>query len=144
MSHSKVRIWIHAVWGTKFRRPFLQPAIEKKVHSYMKEQFKEMGCPVNIIGGTEDHVHVLFLLSTKHSVGQIIKNVKGKTCHWIRTENLTKNKFEWQVGYYATGIDNENLDRVFHYICNQKLHHKKQSFDAEYQELIKESESFNS
>ncbi len=139
MPHSYTKVWIHVVLGTKFRRPYFQPEIEKKVYAFLKEQFKKMDCSVNIINGTEDHVHVLFRLSRNHSISHIIKTVKGTSSNWINKENLTDKKFEWQIGYAAFGVDYENLDRVFFYIRNQKLHHKKQDFPEEYSKLLSET-----
>lgn len=139
MPHSYVKVWIHAVWATKLRRPYIKPEVEKRIHGRIKELFEEMNCPVNIINGTEDHVHVLFGLSREHSISQIMKNVKGKSCYWIRQEKLIPHLFEWQGGYAAFGVDYENLDRVFFYIRNQKTHHKRQDYNEELKELEREN-----
>lgn len=99
-----------------------------------------MGCSVNIINGTVDHIHILFRLGREHSIGHIMKTIKGGSSHWINQKKLTDKKFEWKSGYSAFGVDYENLDRVFFYIRNQKRHHKRQNFEEELKELEKESE----
>jgi hypothetical protein len=49
MSHSYNKIWIHAIWATKERVCLLEPAIESRIHNYMRVQFQEMGCPTMFI-----------------------------------------------------------------------------------------------
>jgi len=43
MPHSFNKIWIHGVWSTKERFPFLQSSIEQKVYDYISAQFDESG-----------------------------------------------------------------------------------------------------
>ncbi len=137
MPHSFSKIWIHAIWATKERYPLIQPAIEKKIHRYMSDQFIESGCPVRVINGMPDHVHCLFLLNPKKSIAEIIKQVKGSTSHWINEQDLIKEKFSWQTGYAAYSVSESVLDKVYQYIVNQKQHHQKTTFSKEYDGLIK-------
>ena len=137
MPHSFNRIWIHAIWATKERYPLIQPAIEKKIHGYMSEQFIESGCPVRVINGMPDHVHCLFLLNPQKAITEIIKQVKGSSSHWVNEQDLIKEKFSWQTGYAAYSVSESVLDKVFQYIVNQKQHHQKTTFTKEYNELIK-------
>lgn len=139
MPHSYIKIWVHSVLCTKFKRPYITKDIEKKVYTHIAEKLKGLGCSVNLINGTEDHIHILFRLGRNYSIGHIMKTIKGSSSHWINTEKVTSKKFEWKPGYSAFGVDYENLDRVFYYIRNQKLHHKRQDFDQEIKELYEES-----
>ncbi len=61
MSHSYNKIWLHVVFATKNRTPLIKPVVEKQIHAHMQEQLIENGCPVRIINGMPDHVHLLFL-----------------------------------------------------------------------------------
>lgn len=137
MSHSYNKIWIHAIWSTKERFPFILPAIEKKIHAYMNNQFIESGCPVRIINGMPDHIHCLFLLNPQKAIANIIKQVKGSTSYWINDQNLIKEKFLWQTGYAAYSVSESALEKVYQYIANQKQHHQKTTFTKEYEEFIK-------
>ncbi len=137
MPHSFNKIWIHAIWATKERYPLIQPAIEKKIHGYMSDQFIESGCPVRVINGMPDHVHCLYLLNPQKSNAEIIKQVKGSTSHWINEQDLIKEKFSWQTGYAAYSVSESVLEKLFQYIVNQKQHHQKTTFNKEYDEFIK-------
>jgi putative transposase len=137
MSHSIVKMGIHAIWSTKLRQPIISAAIEKEVYSKMKEEFHAKECAVKIINGMPDHVHSLFMLSSKVTIEDIIKQVKGATSHFINASNLTSDKFSWQTGYAAYAVSESQIEKVYNYILNQKVHHKKISFQKEYDDFMR-------
>lgn len=137
MSHSFIKIWIHAIWSTKERRRMIKPEIEPLIYEQMAQQFMESGCPVKIINGMPDHAHSLFLLNPQRCITDIIKQVKGGTSHWINAGNMIPEKFAWQTGFAAYSVSESQLGKVYPYILHQKEHHKKKSFTEEYDEFIK-------
>ncbi|MES2680356.1 MAG: IS200/IS605 family transposase [Bacteroidota bacterium] len=136
MPHSYNKIWLHVVFATKYRLPLIEPAIENQVHRHMRSQLMGCGCPVRIINGTADHVHLLFLQNPKMAVTDIIKQVKGNTSYWVNDQNLIRGKFSWQIGFGAFSVSESQLERVFQYIRHQKEHHAKKTFMTEYDEFI--------
>jgi hypothetical protein len=68
MSHSYNKIWIHAIWSTKYRLPIIKPEIENKVYSLVADELKEISCPVRIINGMPEHIHCLFLQNPQKSI----------------------------------------------------------------------------
>jgi len=137
MSHSFYKIWLHVVFSTKDREPLIPNEKEKIVNKYIAEQLKECGCPVRIINGMPDHVHLLFLQNPQKSVAEIIKQIKGSSSHWINQEKIVQNQFAWQTGYGVFSVSESQLDKVFQYINNQKEHHNKKSFAEEYEDFIR-------
>lgn len=67
--------------------------IETKIHQFISEQLREIGCPVRIINGMPDHIHCLFLLSPQKSIAEVIKQIKGSSSHFINQNNLITEKF---------------------------------------------------
>lgn len=137
MSHSLNKIWIHAIWSTKKRLPLIHPSIETKIHHFMAEQFREQDCQLRIINGMPDHIHCLFLLSRQKSIAEVMKQIKGSSSHFINHNNMISEKFAWQTGYAAYSVSESVVERVFHYICNQKQHHSKKTFQQEYEAYLK-------
>lgn len=45
-------------------------------------------------------------------------------------------RFRWQEGFGAFSYSRSHIDRVYHYVMNQKQHHKKKTFLEEYIELL--------
>jgi len=137
MSHSLVKIWVHGIWSTKERNPIISPSKEALLHIEMYEQFKETGCPVKIINGMPDHVHSLFLLNAQKPVSDVIKQVKGASSHWANDSDFCCEKFGWQTGYAAYSVSESQLEKVYAYIRDQKIHHIKKTFAEEYDELMR-------
>ncbi|MDR9487948.1 IS200/IS605 family transposase [Salibacter sp.] len=133
MPQSFNKIWIHAIWGTKYREPIIELGIEQKVHQFMSDQLREHGCPVRIINGMPDHVHCLFLQNPKKSIAEIIKQVKGSSSFYVNQNELITGKFAWQKGYGAYSVSESGVERVFQYIKNQKRHHQRKSFQEEFE-----------
>jgi putative transposase len=137
MPHSFNKIWIHAIWATKERRPFIHHSIEPMLYSFISEQLREQGCLPRIINGMPDHIHCLFLLNPKKSIAEVIKQIKGSSSHFINQSTLIEGKFAWQNGYAAYSVSESVLEKVFRYISTQKLHHQKKSFQQEHEEFLK-------
>ena len=137
MAHSLTKIWIHAIWATKERFPFITTAMEEKVYQYINRQFQEEGCHLKIINGMPDHIHCLFLLNSQKSTAEVVKQIKGSSSHFINQNNFIPQKFSWQTGYAAYSVSESSVPKVFEYIKNQKSHHIKRSFSQEYEEFLK-------
>lgn len=136
MPNSYNKIWLHVVFSTKYRANLINLKIEKQIHIHMREQLIAHGCPVAMINGMPDHVHLLFLQNPKIAVADIIKQVKGNTSFWINEQKLIGEKFGWQNGYGAFSVSESQLPNVVNYIRNQKMHHSKITFDREFEDFI--------
>jgi len=135
MAHSLTKIWIHLIFGTKDRMPLIKNLFEEKLHNHIKKLIEtDFKSKVEIINGTADHLHILFLQSPIYSVADIAKNVKGNSSHWINQNKFT-NLFAWQTGYGAFSVSESMIEDVKKYIMNQKEHHKKLSYTEEYKKF---------
>ncbi len=137
MPQSLASIPIHFIWSTKDRQPFIKPEIEKELFSYMASIFRAYESPALTINGTEDHVHILSVLSRKITIAKLIEEVKKGSSKWIKTKGADCQKFYWQSGYAALGIGQSNIVALKRYIANQKEHHRKKTFQQEYIEFLK-------
>lgn len=136
MSHSFAKIWIHAIFSTKDRVPLLKDHLLSQVNTHINDRLIDLGCDVRIINGTEDHLHILFLLSPDKTIAQVIKAIKGESSHWINQQDLLNAKFAWQVGYGAFSVSESNVGKVENYIHRQEEHHRRMTFQEEYDRFI--------
>ncbi|CAD72711.1 hypothetical protein RB2557 [Rhodopirellula baltica SH 1] len=60
MPQSLSQLYVHVIFSTKDRFPFLKDDIRDRVHAYLASVLREMGSPFVVVGGVDDHVHVLF------------------------------------------------------------------------------------
>nr|WP_320110502.1 transposase [Draconibacterium orientale] len=72
----------------------------------------------------------------EQNIAKVIQLLKGESSYWINKENLGKN-FKWADEYFAVSISESQVEKVKTYIHNQEIHHKKKSWEEEYNEFIK-------
>ncbi len=132
MSRSFANIIVHLLLGTKHKRNFIQPHIEKQLYEFITEQFIQQGCRVIITNGVADHVHCLFVLNPKKALGDVVKQVKGSSSYYVNPSNLINTQFRWQREYGAFSVSKSASNYVFNYIKNQKTHHNQKSYEDEF------------
>jgi putative transposase len=137
MSQSFTKLWIHVIWATKQRQELIDFSIEKTLYDFIWQELTELGCPVRIINGMPDHVHVLFLQNPQKSITDIVKQIKGSSSHFINRGEFILEKFAWQTGFGAFSVSESQLEAVYNYIKNQKQHHLKKNGQDEFDDFVR-------
>lgn len=138
MPHFKV--YIHFVWTTKNRTPFLNsPELRSMVWTHIKENAKSKDIYIDSIGGYQDHCHCLVSLGSEQTMSKVMQLIKGESSFWINKNQLCKGRFEWQEEYYAASVSFSALVNVREYIISQETHHQKITFNEEYENFIDSS-----
>ena len=137
MPQSFAFIPIHYIWSTKNRQPLIKSEIEQELYKYLAGIFRGQDSKTISINGTQDHIHVLSLLSRKITIAKLVEEVKKCSSKWIKTKGKIYQNFYWQNGYAALGIGQSNIEALKKYIENQKEHHKKKTFQEEYIAFLK-------
>jgi len=136
MAH--VKVYIHFVWSTKDREPFLNTMeLRKKVWQHIRENSKAKEIFVDFINGYAEHCHCLISFGIDQTIEKIMQLIKGESAYWINKNQLTKSKFEWQDEYFAVSVSESMLEKVRDYIKNQEAHHHIKSYQEEYDEFIR-------
>jgi putative transposase len=139
MAQSLAKILVHTVFSTKDRRPFLRDhAIRDETHAYLGGILANLGCQPLIVGGVEDHVHLLSMLSRTCTAADMVKEVKRGSTLWIKSKGL--EDFAWQNGYGMFSIGSSQIPDVKKYIATQEEHHRCMSFQDEMRTLFKRYE----
>ncbi|MFQ6002813.1 MAG: transposase, partial [Candidatus Zixiibacteriota bacterium] len=74
---SWVRVWIHLVFSTKNKEPFLRIGeIRKKVFQHIKQNAEEKGIWLDCINGYLDHVHCLISLKKDQTISKVVQLIK--------------------------------------------------------------------
>lgn len=137
MGQSLVKNYVHLVFSTKHRQPFIVPAIENELHAYLGGICKDLECPPIKIGGYTDHVHILCMLSKKLPLMKLLEEIKTNSSLWIKTKGAAYADFYWQNGYGAFSVNPSEVDKVIDYIARQHEHHRKKTFQDEYRAFLK-------
>jgi putative transposase len=137
MPQSLARVYIHLTYSTAGRRAWLSPAVRPELFAYKAAILKEHESPAVIVGGVEDHVHVLFTLSRNYAIKQIVQEVKTESSKWLKTRGPELSDFQWQGGYAAFSVSASKVATVRRYIENQEAHHQRQTFQDELRALLR-------
>ncbi len=144
MSQSLSVVYLHAVFSTKDRRPFLaDPELRREFHAYLGGISGRLDCPPVIVGGVEDHVHILARMGREMTQSGWVKELKRVSAVWIKSRDAADvagagiSDFAWQAGYGLFSVSVSNLPAVREYIATQEEHHRKVSFRDEYEALLR-------
>jgi REP element-mobilizing transposase RayT len=78
MPQSLAKILVHTVFSTKARRPFLRDrSLRDELHRYLGGILANLDCQPIIIGGVEDHVHLLSSLARTCEAADMVKEVNA-------------------------------------------------------------------
>lgn len=138
MPQSLARLWVHLIFSTKDRYPFLSDkSLRTDMHAYLATVLRNHECETLIVGGVEDHVHALFALSRNYSISHVVKEIKRTSSAWIKEQSATQKKFHWQRGYGAFSVSQSHLEQVIRYIEQQEEHHRRVTFQDEFRAFLK-------
>jgi REP element-mobilizing transposase RayT len=137
MPQSLSAVYIHLVFSTKERRPFLRDVtVRESLHSYLGGISKQLECAPIITGGMEDHVHLLARFGRTITQAEWVKELKRVSNLWLKEQHSIRD-FEWQGGYADFSVSASNLEQVKEYIANQEQHHRKINFQEELRTLLR-------
>ena len=131
-----IKVWIHLVWTTKNREPLLLKEIRDNLFEHIRENAHGKDLYIDTINGYSEHIHCLVSLPSGQTIDKILMLLKGESSHWMNKNKLVKTKFEWQDEYFAVSVSESAVKKVREYIRDQKEHHRKKSFQEEYNEFI--------
>ena len=141
MAQSLAKILLHMVFSTKERQPFLRDqALREELHRYLGGILTNLECQPLIVGGVEDHVHLLFAHSRTATVADVVKELKRGSTVWLKTKSPALTEFAWQNGYGVFSIGQSQVEDVRAYIAGQEVHHRKISFQEEFHRLLQRYE----
>jgi len=133
---SYVRIWLHCVWGTKDRIPFITKNNKKAIIDHIRENAIKKGIYIDFINGHREHFHSIVSLNKEQNISNVMQLIKGESSFWINKNDVTKTKFEWSDEYFAVSISETHINKVRDYIKNQEEHHRKKTWKEEYEEFM--------
>jgi REP element-mobilizing transposase RayT len=85
---------MHCVFTTKERRPFIKPELQNRLWPYLGGIARENKMRALIVGGVEDHVHLLLSIPSTLSTAKSIQLLKGNSSKWIHDTFHGYRQFE--------------------------------------------------
>jgi putative transposase len=128
---------MHCVFATKKRRPLIAADLQERLWPYLGGIARENKVKALVIGGVEDHVHMVLSVPPTLSVAKSIQLLKGNSSKWIHETFEEHRDFEWQEGYGAFSIGVSGVEETMKYIQGQAEDHRRTSFREELEMFLR-------
>lgn len=136
MPSTHLSLHVPIVFSTKDRRAFIADEWRDRLHAFLGGGVRTAGAVPDAVGGTSDHVHLLVGLRATHRLSDLVGDIKQTSSEWVH-EAIGLATFSWQEGYGAFSVSPSQRQTVRQYIANQLEHHRKRTFQEEYQAFLK-------
>ena len=140
MPQSLSKVFIHVVFSTKDREPWLEKTVRGSLHAYLATVVRDLDAEALRVGGTADHVHLAATLPRTMTQADMVQHIKTSSTHWLKHQQKNLAGFAWQRGYGVFSIGKSQLGALVKYIANQEEHLRRRSFQSEFRSLLKRYE----
>jgi putative transposase len=129
MAGVKNKVYLHFIWATYDRANKMTPEIQDVIFRQVRAVGQQSDCPVQAVGGIENHMHTVVLFSPSATISKLVKDMKGSTSHLVN-EQFPESNFKWQGGYGVYPVSPQVLEKVNAYVNNQEEHHRDKTTNA--------------
>lgn len=126
---------MHIVFATKNRVPLIDHRWRGDLHAYLGGTLRGLGGHPLVVGGTDDHIHLVAGLKPTHAPADIVRELKKSSSAWASDRRAG---FAWQAGYGAFSIGPSQEAGVLDYVMRQEEHHLTVSSADELRSLLNE------
>ena len=138
MAQSLSKLYVHLIFRIKNTSVKIKKEDSEELHAYIGAIIKDNESIPILINGTENHLHILCIMSKNISLAKLTEEIKRHSSRWIKTKENYYKLFAWQGGYAGFSVSQSLHDKTKKYIQNQDEHHKKLSFENELILFLKE------
>ena len=129
-------LYTHIIFITYLRMPLIKTESRERIEKYITGIVNNNDCQMYAIYANPEHVHFLISRSPHIAEETIAKIVANSSSKFINDNKLSSSSFEWQQSCSAFSVSKGDVDKVCKYILNQPEHHKKKTFQEEYDEFM--------
>lgn len=111
LTHSAYQLQYHIVWGTKYRRKFIIPAVKHELITALYTTVKKYPTLHIFAANTDrDHVHIQMEIPPSVTIAEVVQKLKAATSSNIRKrfkfirEMYLEKEGIWSVGYFVSSI----------------------------------------
>jgi len=138
MSQSLSKLYVHLIFHIKNQEIDIKTEDFDELYAYIGAIIKDSQSIPIAINGTNDHLHILCVMSKNIALAKLTEEIKRHSSRWIKGKGNHYRQFAWQGGYSGFSVSQSVHDKTKTYIENQKDHHKRVSFGEELIAFLKE------
>ena len=130
-------LYTHFIFTTLHRTLLISEKNRERIEKYFTGIVNNNDSHLYAIYTNPEHAHFLVSRTPKLSEEHLASIVAESSQNFINQNKLCGNHFAWQDSASAFSVSKSDVDKVCKYILNQPEHHRKVSFQEEYDEFIK-------
>jgi putative transposase len=134
MDRTHIQVYVHLLFTARLKE--VPPLVQNEFHQYISRVCKNLKCRPVAVGGISDHVHILCGLDENISLKVLAEEIKLSSSRWLKAQRKDLIDFAWQKEFYCASETLSDLQRLKHYIENQKEHHLNLSIEEELRRMI--------
>ena len=108
-----------------------------RLHAYIASLARDYRVQLPVVGGVNDHIHLLGNFPMDKSPSAIVGAIKANSSRWLKTINGHYSDFAWQEGYGYFSVSASIRADVVRYIQNQPNHHSRETASEEFDRMIR-------
>jgi len=140
MANTYTQCYFHLVFAPKNREALIKKEWKSDLEKYIAGIIQNKKHKLLAISCMPDHIHIFIGYNINELIPDLVRDIKVSSNEFIKSNKLSKFKFDWQSGYGAFTYSRSQVDSVVKYILNQEEHHKKQTFREEYLDMLAKNE----
>jgi len=131
-------LYTHFVFTTHKRERIISEKHRERIEKYITGVVNNNASKMYAIYANPEHMHFLISRSPEISEQTMATIVANSSEKFINENKLVEGgKFLWQRTASAFSVSKADIKRVCKYILSQPIHHKKTTFQEEYDQFIK-------
>jgi putative transposase len=99
-----------------------------------------MDSPWVVVGGVDDHVHILFDMGKKHTPIEFVEQTKRESSKFVKTLGASFSDFYWQRGYGMFSVGPAHRQEAEDYVRHQAQHHRAKTLQEEFRAFLERYE----
>jgi putative transposase len=125
------------IFRSKDKKPFLDSNNENQLFAYIAVVLKNKQCHSYIVGGANEHIHIVTHIHPTLAPAFLIKDIKLASHKMMQDHRDKFPRFNgWQTGYGLFTYHISAKENLIRYVLNQKIHHQKVTFSEEFESLL--------
>lgn len=136
MPRTMVTNVIHIIFNTRYGRKELPLERWSGLAGQLVAACNQLRSFPLAIGGNENHVHLLCMLSKTVSLARLVETLKSESAIWMRMQSESLARFAWQRGYTAFSVSHAEIPETCTYILRQPEFHCHTRFEDELRNLL--------
>ena len=131
-------LYTHFVFTTLNRLPVIVEPVRERIEKYITGIVNNHDSKMYAIYANPEHMHFLASRSPRMSEQLLATIVEESSENFIHKNGLIPGNFLWQDSCSAFSVSKSEVSRVCTYIQKQPEHHKKITFEKEYNALLRQ------